>query len=75
MALYRQIIIKEIEENFYVNLQNISNYLPMSEIDPRTLQLYSEEHLLMNDVVQGDAELLFLDTYLTDIFKCTKDCQ
>jgi hypothetical protein len=47
----------------------------MSEIDPRTLQLYSEEHLLMNDVVQGDAELLFLDTYLTDLFKCSNECQ
>ena len=44
----------------------------MSEIDPRTLQLYSEERLLMNDVVQDDAELLFLDTYLTDLFKCCK---
>ena len=41
----------------------------MSEIDPRTLQLYSEEDLLMNDVVKDDAELLFLDTYLTDLFK------
>ena len=47
----------------------------MSEIDPRTLQLYSEEHLLMDDVVQGDAELLFLDTYLTDIFKCFDKCR
>ena len=47
----------------------------MSEIDPRTLQLYSEEHLLMNDVVQDDAELLFLDTYLTDLFKCCKECR
>ena len=44
----------------------------MSEFDPRTLQLYSEEHLLMNDVVQDDVDLLFLDTYLTDIFKYNK---
>jgi hypothetical protein len=46
----------------------------MSEIDPRTLQLYSEEGLLMNDVVQDDAELLFLDTYLTDLFKTHREC-
>ncbi len=25
--------------------------------------------MLLNDVVQDDVELLFLDTYLTDIFK------
>lgn len=48
--------------------------LPMSELDPRTLKLFSEEHLLLNDVVQEDADLLFLDTYLTDIFKC-RECQ
>ena len=47
----------------------------MSEIDPRTLNLYSEEYLLMNDVVQDDADLLFLDTYLTDIFKCSNECR
>ena len=46
----------------------------MSEIDPRTLQLYSEEDMLMNDVVQDDAELLFLDTYLTDLFKTHREC-
>lgn len=43
--------------------------MPMGEIDNRTLQLYSEEDLLMNDIVQEDHELMFLDTYLTDIFK------
>ena len=49
--------------------------MPMGEIDNRTLQLYSEEELLMNDVVQGDPELMFLDTYLTDIFKCSNECR
>ena len=44
----------------------------MSEFDPRTLQLYSEDHLLMNDVVQDDVVLLFLDTYLADLFKYNK---
>ena len=29
----------------------------------------------MNDVVQDDADLLFLDTYLTDLFKCSKECR
>ena len=46
----------------------------MSEFDPRTLQLYSEEHLLLNDVVKEDADLLFLDTYLTDLFKTHREC-
>lgn len=41
----------------------------MGEIDERTLQLYSEEELLLRDVIQDDAELLYIDTYLTDIFK------
>ena len=41
----------------------------MGEIDNRTLKLFSEEDLLLNDVVSGDNELLFLDSYLTDIFK------
>lgn len=41
----------------------------MGEIDSRTLQLYSEEDMLLNDVFQGDAELLYIDTYLTDLFK------
>ncbi|MBR2368343.1 MAG: hypothetical protein IKA81_07040 [Alistipes sp.] len=41
----------------------------MGEIDTRTLKLYSEEDMLLNDVVQEDNELLYLDTYLTDIFK------
>ena len=41
----------------------------MGELDSRTLQLFSEEHLLLNDVVQGDVDLLFLDTDLIDLFK------
>ena len=41
----------------------------MEEIDNRTLQLFSEEDLLLIDLYQGDHELMFLDTYLTDIFK------
>ena len=49
--------------------------LPMSELDPRTLQLYSEEEMLLNSVVQEDSDLLFLDTYLTDLFKCKEPVQ
>jgi hypothetical protein len=45
----------------------------MSEIDERVLRLYSEENLLLQSVVQEDAELLFLDTYLTDLFKSRKE--
>lgn len=48
--------------------------MPMSEIDPRTLQLYNEEGYLFNEVTAGEADLLMLDTYLTDLFK-TKQCQ
>lgn len=40
----------------------------MVELDTRTLQLFSEEHLLLNDVVKEDVDLLFLDTYLIDLF-------
>lgn len=42
---------------------------PMGEIDNRLIKLFSEEDMLLNDVVQGDNELLFLDTYLMDIFR------
>lgn len=49
--------------------ENLINRVPMEEIDNRTLQLFSEEDLLLNDLYQGDHELMFLDTYLTDIFK------
>ena len=45
----------------------------MSEIDERVLRLYSEDDMLLQGVVQEDAELLFLDTYLTDIFKSHKE--
>ena len=41
----------------------------MGEIDSRILQLYSEEDILLNDVFKDDAELLYIDTYLTDLFK------
>lgn len=40
----------------------------MGEIDNRTLQLASDEALLLSDVIAGDHELLFLDSYLMDIF-------
>ena len=39
----------------------------MGDIDNRTLQLYSEEEMLLQDLFVGDHELLFLDSYLTDI--------
>lgn len=41
----------------------------MGEIDNRLIKLFSEEDMLLNDVVQGDNELLFLDSYLMDIFR------
>ena len=39
----------------------------MGDIDNCTLQLYSEEEMLLQDLFAGDYELLFLDSYLTDI--------
>jgi hypothetical protein len=45
----------------------------MGEIDNRTLKLFGEESMLLTDVVQDDVELLFLDTYLVDIFKFKGD--
>lgn len=54
--------------------QTLKLLMPMSEIDPRTLQLYNEEGYLFNEVTAGEADLLMLDTYLTDLFK-TKQCQ
>jgi hypothetical protein len=51
------------------------NVLPMSELDPRTLQLYSEEEMLLNTVIQEDSDLLFLDTYLTDLCKSKEPVQ
>lgn len=45
----------------------------MGDIDDRIIKLFSEEDLLLNDVVQGDNELLFLDTFLTDINKYKED--
>lgn len=41
----------------------------MGEIDNRILKLFGEEEMFLDEVVQGDSELLFLDTYLADIFK------
>ena len=41
----------------------------MGEIDNRTLKLFSEEEQFLSDVVAGDHELLFLDSYLMDILK------
>ena len=45
----------------------------MGEIDDRMLKLYSEDDIFINSVVQDDAELLFLDTYLSDLFKSHKE--
>lgn len=41
--------------------------VPMGEIDKTSLQHSSDEALLLSDVIAGDHELLFLDSYLQDI--------
>ena len=38
----------------------------MGDIDTRFLNLYADESLFLSEVVQGDAELLLLDTWLAE---------
>ena len=38
----------------------------MGEIDTQLLKLHADEQLLLNEVVQDDAELLLLDTWLIE---------
>ena len=41
----------------------------MEEVDNfETSKGISDEELLMKEVVQGEVELLYLDTYLSDLF-------
>ena len=40
----------------------------MGEIDTQLLKLYDEEPLFLREVVQSDAELLMLDTWLMETF-------
>ena len=44
----------------------------MGDIDTQLLKLYTEEELLLNEVVQDDAELLMLDTWLIETFLGTE---
>ena len=44
----------------------------MGEIDTQLLKLYDEEPLLLSEVVQDDAELLMLDTWLMETFLGTE---
>lgn len=41
----------------------------MEEIDEKALQYFEEEELLMSEVICGDHELLYLDSYLTETFR------
>ena len=38
----------------------------MGDIDTRFLNLYADEQLFLSEVVQDDAELLLLDTWLAE---------
>ena len=44
----------------------------MGEIDTQFLKLYDEEPLFLSEVVQDDAELLILDTWLMETFLGTE---
>ena len=41
----------------------------MGEIDTQFLKLYEDEPLLLSEVVQNDAELLMLDTWLMETIR------
>ena len=43
--------------------------MPMGEIDTQFLKLYEDEPLFLSEVVQNDAELLMLDTWLMETFR------
>lgn len=47
----------------------------MEEFDPllSTNQYSEDEHLLMTEVICDEAELLFLDCYLKEIFSLAKE--
>lgn len=41
----------------------------MEEIDEKALLKIDEEELLMTEVICGEHELLFLDSYLSEVFR------
>lgn len=41
----------------------------MEDIDKKALRSVDDEELLMNGVIRGEHELLYLDTYLTEILR------
>ena len=41
----------------------------MEEIDEKAFQDFSDEELLMTGVICGEHELLYLDTYLSEMFR------
>ena len=43
--------------------------LPMEEIDEKALRDFNDEDLLMTEVICGEPELLYLDSYLTEILR------
>lgn len=47
---------------------------PMEDSDKeKATSAPSDEELFMREVVKGEADILFLDCYLRDIFKRTED--
>lgn len=41
----------------------------MEEIDEKALLNFNDEELLMTGVICGEHELLFLDSYLSEVFR------
>ncbi len=40
----------------------------MEELDKQEINEFDEEHIFLRDVVGDEHELLFLDSYLRDVF-------
>ena len=43
--------------------------VPMGDIDEKASRSVSEEEMLYDGVIQGDAELLYIDCYLSELFR------
>lgn len=47
---------------------NNLNNEPMGDIDEKASRSVSDEELFYDGVIQGDAELLYIDSYLSELF-------
>jgi hypothetical protein len=45
----------------------------MEELDKKTLSEFSEEELFSSEVICGEADLLYLDSYLKELFHSARE--